>query len=168
MYNTFWSAPGSPTTNPYSLDIVTNIIWFSTGRELPGDPFKVHDFRRDLFDYNIQKSLLVSLLDFAEIFGANPANEYRELDAVDEVKREASNYYLDREFEQAYDTLKVALTELKDLEEVATDLKNRALFWVYVVEWSVTTGVLLVAGFILWTLMVRRALYREVRVTRAT
>ena len=168
VYNTFWGAPGSPTTNPYSLDIVTNIIWFSTGRELPGDPFKVHDFRRDLFDFNIQKSLLVSLLDFAEIFGANPANEYRELDAVDEVKREASNYYLDREFEQAYDTLKIALTELKDLEEVATDLKNRALFWVYVVEWSVTTGVLLVAGFILWTLMVRRALYREVRVTRAT
>jgi hypothetical protein len=167
VYDTFWSAPGSSTTNPYSLDIVANMIWFSTGRELPGDVYKVHDFRRDLFDYNIQKSLLVSLLDFAEIFGANPSSEYRELDSIDDIKREASNYYLDRDFELAYDSLKVALAEIKALEEVATNLKNRALFWVYVVEWSVTTGVFLVAGFILWTLMVRRALYREVRVTRA-
>jgi len=167
VYNNFWSAPGSPTTNPYSLDIIANMIWFSTGREIPGDPFKVHDFRRDLYDYNIQKSLLVSLLDFAEIFGANPAREYRELDLVDDIRREASNYYLDRDFDLAYETLKEAIAELKELEDVATNLKNRALFWVYVVEWSVTTGVLLAAGSILWTLMVKRALYREVKVTRA-
>lgn len=33
-------------------------------------------------------------------------------------------------------------------------------------EGDVTTGILLLSGFVLWTLMVRRTLYREIRATR--
>jgi hypothetical protein len=170
VYDPFWSAPttGSAISNPYSLDIITNIIWFSTGRELPQDPLKVHDLRRDLFDYGIKKSLLTSLLDFAEIFGANPTSEYAAMDEVEDIRREAAQSYLDRDFETAYDLMKEALSELTKLEDSATKLKDRALLWVYVVEWSVTTGVLLVAGVVLWTLMIKRALYREVKATKWT
>lgn len=170
VYDPFWSAPttGSAISNPYSLDIIANIIWFSTGRELPQDPLKVHDLRRDLFDYGIKKSLLTSLLDFAEIFGANPTSEYAAMDEVEDIRREAAQSYLDRDFETAYDLMKEALSELTKLEDSATKLKDRALLWVYVVEWSVTTGVLLVAGVILWTLMIKRALYREVKATKWT
>lgn len=170
VYDPFWSAPttGSAISNPYSLDIIANIIWFSTGRELPQDPLKVHDLRRDLFDYGIKKSLLTSLLDFAEIFGANPTSEYAAMDEVEDIRREAAQSYLDRDFETAYDLMKEALSELTKLEDSATKLKDRALLWVYVVEWSVTTGVLLVAGVVLWTLMIKRALYREVKATKWT
>ncbi len=168
VYDTFWSAPtgGSMTSNPYSLDIVANMIWFSTGRELPHDPLKVHDLRRDLFNFNIQKSLLTSLLDFAETFGADPSKEYARMGNIEDTRREVTNLYLDGEFDAAYEMTKDILDALSDLEEDATKLKDRALFWVYVVEWSVTTGVLMVAGFVLWTLMVRRALYREVSATK--
>ncbi len=166
VYNNFWSQPGSSVTNPYALDIVANIIWFSTGRELPQDPLKVHDFRRLLFDFNIRKSLLTSLLDFAESFGANPTKEYARLGEVEDIKRDASNLYLDMDFDGAYDTAKTSMSELQTLEVQAAKLKDKALFWVYLVEWSVTTGVFLVAGFILWSLMIRRALYHEVSVTK--
>ena len=45
-------------------------------------------------------------------------------------------------------------------------LKQRALFWIYLTEWLAVTAVLLLSGFVLWTLMIRRRLYGEVRSTR--
>ncbi len=167
VYDRFWSPRQSTgQTNPYAPDIIANIVWFSTGRELPNDPFKVHDFRRDLYDFQIKKSLLVSLLEFAESFGANPDREYDNLGEVEDMRSTASDYYLEGDFDAAYNEMELALEQMVELEEQASQLKNKALFWVYVVEWTVTTGVFLVAGFVLWTLMVRRALYHEVGETR--
>ncbi len=57
IYDPFWSAPGSAVSNPYTIDIVANMVWFATGRELPQDPLKVHEYRRLVFDFNIQRSL---------------------------------------------------------------------------------------------------------------
>ncbi len=167
VYDLFWSGlrTGGMNSNPYALDIIANIVWFSTGRELPEDPFKVHDFRRDLYDFGIQQSLITSLIDFAEIFGANPSNEYAELAEVQEIRGQASRFYLQRDFDVAYDTMNTALQELDSLEEKVATLKDRALLWVYVVEWLITTAALLFAGFMVWTLMVRRRLYREVGTT---
>ncbi len=167
VYNAFWSSVYSGgQSNPYALDIIANIVWFSTGRELPADPWKVHDFRRDLFDFRIRKSLLLSLLDFAEGFGANPSREYEHLAQIEASRSKASDFYLDGDFDGAYSEMKYALDRVSEIEAEATELKNRALLWVYVVEWTVTTGVFLLAGFVLWTLMVKRALYREVGQTR--
>ncbi len=41
-------------------------------------------------------------------------------------------------------------------------LKDSSLFWICVLEWLVTTGILMLSGFVVWSLMVRRALYRDV------
>lgn len=166
VYDAFWSPKESSVSNPYSLDIVANVIWFATGRELPEDPIKVHQYRQLVFDYNIRRMLLLSMLDFAEKFGANPAKQYSSLDDVDEVGRNAAELYLDRDYDGAYDVIKEAMGQLMDVDESAAKLKDRALLWVYLVEWSVTTAVFLVAGVVLWTLMVRRALYREVGATK--
>jgi hypothetical protein len=168
VYDPFWSPKESSVSNPYSLDIVANLIWFATGRELPDDPIKVHQYRQLVFDFNIRRMLLLSLLDFAEKFGANPAKQYSRLDGVDEVGRNSAELYLDRDYDGAYDVMKEAMSQLMDLDESAAKLKDRALLWVYLVEWSVTTAVFLVAGVVLWTLMVRRALYREVGATKWT
>lgn len=166
IYDPFWSAPGSAVSNPYTIDIVANMVWFATGRELPQDPLKVHEYRRLVFDFNIQRSLVASLLDFAEKFGANPSNVYSKLAKVDQVKIDGSELYLDADFEGAYQAMIAAMDQLTGVEQEASRLKDRALVWVYLVEWSTTTAVLLVAGAIIWTLMVRRALYREVAVTK--
>ncbi len=168
VYNRFWSTLYSTGQgNPYALDIIANIVWFSTGREIPRDSYKVHDFRRSMYEFQIKKNLLVSLLDFAEKYGANPSDEYDQLDQAESTKTTAANSYLDGDFDMAYDEIQNALSRMAEIEEKAAELKDRALFWIYVVEWIVTTGISLFAGFILWTLMIRRALYREVGQTRA-
>ena len=70
------------------------------------------------------------------------------------------------DFDASYDTMGTALQGLQILEGKATKLKDKALFWIYLIEWMVTTGIFLFSGFMLWSLMVRRSLYREVKTTK--
>ncbi len=159
----FWS---SPAGNPYALDIIINVIWWSTGRDLPQDPLMVHDYRGLVFTYTIRRSLLTSLLDFAEIFGADSSKIYAKTGEAEEHRNRGAQEYLDRDFVAAYNTMKTAMAELERLEDDAMKLKDKAMLWVYVVQWLATTGVFLVATVLLWSLMVRRSLYREVSSTR--
>ena len=126
----------------------------------------VHDYRSLVSDYTIQKSLLTSLLDFAEIFGADSSGIYTKVSQTEEYRSEAAQEYLDRDFATAHDTMQEAMSSLKALDEDAMKLKDRALFWVYVVQWLATTGVFMIAIIVLWSLMVRRSLYREVKTTK--
>jgi hypothetical protein len=164
----FWSAPetGSSLSNPYGVDIIVNLIWWSTGKGLPQDPLKVHEYRRLVFDYGIQRSLLVSLLEFAEVFGADSSGIYAESNAIDEERRRSGDQYLDRDFEGALDVIKAAFGDLIELQSKAMRLKGRALFWVYLAEWLATMGTLMISGVVLWSLMVRKAVYREIPSTK--
>jgi len=45
-------------------------------------------------------------------------------------------------------------------------LKDQAMLWIYLIEWSVVTATFALGGIVLWSLMVRRKLYREVQETR--
>ncbi len=161
--NRFWS-----TENPYARDVLANIVWFSTGRDLPEDPMKVHKFRQELYEFDIQQGLLLSLLEFAESFGANPSDEYEELGKIRSLRTETTMSYLDRDFDAAYESLDQVIGTLMELQDRATELKNEALLYVYLVEWLAIMGVSLAAGFLLWTIMIRRALYRQVKTTRRT
>ncbi len=53
---------------------------------------------------------------------------------------------------------------------LATDLalkaKDEAMLWVYVIEWLTVSGTAMITGSVLWTLMIRKAAYRPVAVTR--
>ncbi len=161
--DSFWS---SPAGNPFALDIVTNVIWWSTGRDLPQDPLMVHDYRSLVFTYAIQRSLLTSLLDFAEIFGADSSGIYAKSKQTEQYRSRAAREYLDRDFVAAHDTMKTAMAGLENLEVDAMKLKDDVLFWVYVVQWLATTGVFLAAAVVLWSLMVKRSLYREASSTK--
>jgi len=45
-------------------------------------------------------------------------------------------------------------------------LKDMALMWVYVSEWAAVLGTSLLAGYVVFTLMLRRAMYRQAGMTR--
>jgi hypothetical protein len=45
-------------------------------------------------------------------------------------------------------------------------IRERALLWVYITEWFVVTGTMIICGSVIWALMIRRRLYKEVAVTR--
>ncbi len=164
-HHEFWN-PRQSKPNPYAVDITVNIIWFSTGRKLPEDPLKVHAFRSDASRLNVEKMLLEGILDFAESFGADSSGVYEKMDRVEDMAKEAKQFYLNRDFELAYEIMEEAKEEMRVLQEDAAKLKENALTWVYMVEWLVTTGAFLISGFVLWTLMVRRSLYREIGETR--
>ncbi len=59
-----------------------------------------------------------------------------------------------------------AQSMIGEITAEAVRLKDQALFWVYVIEWLAVTSASMVAAFTLWTLMVRRGLYRSVATTR--
>ena len=62
--------------------------------------------------------------------------------------------------------MRAAISALGELQLKAMLLKDRALMWIYLVEWLTVLGTLLLCGFLLWGLMVKRRLYREAGATR--
>jgi hypothetical protein len=70
------------------------------------------------------------------------------------------------EVRRAIGELKSAMEILDEASEKAYKLKDEALLWVYVTEWLVVASTGMICGFILWTVMVRRSLYREIDQTK--
>jgi hypothetical protein len=104
-------------------------------------------------------------VDFVESFGANPRRILLVVQQCDDAQRNASDLYLRQEFNQALVEAESALDLMSRAEEVAEQVKDDALLWVYVSEWLAITATSLVCGVLVWALMLRRRLYREVGMT---
>jgi len=150
----------------YYLDYGSNLMIYLNRRRVPQDIDLVHAVRARMYELGIRRSLLVSLLEFCDSFGANTATITAKIDEVDELAKEARPAYFQLRFEETLETYKGALQMLQDIEKDAIELKNRTLLWVYVIEWLSITGTGMICGFLLWSLMIRRRLYREVRTTK--
>ena len=162
VYDRFWRGD----ENPFSLDIVANIIWHASGRDLPEDAMMMHLLRGRLLNFGLVKSTLLSVLDFAEKFGANTNEIYRRLNGIEEGKRAADQAYLEGEFESATTMMDELIDQIGGLDEEAVRLKDRALAWVHITEWLVVSATMMICGVVLWLVMVRRSLYREVEATQ--
>jgi len=127
---------------------------------------QLHRLRRLYFDYNVERSLLTGLLDFIDGFGANTQGVHAQMDEVDRLKQSSFDRYRAYDFADATEIMESAMSRFADLRDDAMDLKDRALLWVYLTEWVAISGTFLACGFVLWSLMVRRRLYREVTTTR--
>ncbi len=150
----------------YYLDYGSNLMIYLNRRPVPQDIDLVHAVRARMYELGIRRSLLVSLLEFCDSFGANTATIIGKIDGVDELASEARPAYLQLRFEETLEAYERALEMLQDIEKDAVELKNRTLLWVYVIEWLSITGTAMICGFALWSLMIRRSLYREVRTTK--
>jgi len=153
--------------NQYNMDIFLNILLYSTGRRLPDDILLIHDLRNRYWKYNQEKLLLMSLLEFVDRFGGNTRSIENEIGAVDQEKETSFDQYRRQEFSEALDTIDAAIKRILETANNAMKLKDRALMWVYVTEWSAVTGTLAVSGLVVYSLLVKRRLYKEVRVTRS-
>ncbi len=153
--------------NLYSPDVLANIITYSSGLELPEDVLVPITFRRELFAYQSAKSLFVSTLEFVEKFGANTGVLYGELlDLESGAASRAKSLYLGSEYDGALSEIRLANSRAEELIVMALKARERALFWVFLIEWFAVSGVSIMSGYVLWTLMIRRRVYREVRSTR--
>jgi len=157
----------SMTKWKYNYDFCANLVIYLADRPVPQDLELVRAARSKIFEFSTRRIVLLSLLEFCESFGANTARLYHRLEDADRLAKSAVPEYVKLHFEQVLETYKKANAMMDRLEQDAVELKKRALFWVYLIEWLSVTATSLLGGAALWWLMVRRRLYREVGTTRA-
>lgn len=152
--------------NPYGLDMIMNMVLYSAGRNLPEDVEMLHDIRSRMMEFRSGELLVLAVVEFAESFGANMNLVLGELGAIMEKRRKADGLYLEQEYLQARAGYLDAIADLERLTQHAIGVKDRAMLWVYLFQWFTVSGTSMLAGLLLWSLMVRRRLYRGVDTTR--
>lgn len=159
---------GAASPNPYAGDIFLNIVYWSVGKEPIIDIAIVHNVRVAYGTYLVEKSVVLALIEFVDNFGANVASLEEDLATISEGRAIVREMYFEQRYDEATAYLDQMLALMRAVDDQAVALKERAFLWIYLVEWLTVTATMMVVGFIVWTLMVKRRLYREVRVTRAS
>jgi uncharacterized membrane protein len=151
---------------PYYPDFALNLMSYITGNAVPQDLEAAHRARVLMQDHRGLLETLHSVIDFVAKFGANIARAEELLIEIDEAQKAGKNAYMEGDMETAITQLGRAMDELLGASEDIWRLKDEALFWVYVTEWLVVAATGMLCGFVLWTIMIRRRLYREISSTR--
>ncbi len=154
--------------NPYGPDAYWGMLMHSTGRKLPEDVIMVHELRIHFHQYAEQKGFIYSIINFVDRFGANTGPLVQQIADMDGKWKESRELYLDQDYQNSFPIITSILDDISLLRGEALKTKDRALLWIYIIEWLTVSGTFLVAAFSLWTLMVRRRLYRGVVTTRLT
>ncbi len=147
-------------------DFLIYLTYLAADKEIPADLYRAHRIREEINTHIAKASMLISLLEFVEGFGASTLALYQDLERIEEVEKWAEQLYVEDDYDGAAAVFEEVHEMWTEVNVEAARLKRQSLFWVYVIEWTLTTGVLIISGFLLWTLMVRRRLYREARTTR--
>jgi len=150
----------------YYIDFTVYSIYYALGRSIPRDLQLVHAIRSRMLSTRARRDILFSLFNIVEAVGGNVIQLERRIEGVERLRSEVDLQYLAQDYEACMETLTQVEAELRDIEQEAVKEKARALFWIWVVEWIVVTSTLMVAGTVLWSLMISRRLYQEVGVTR--
>ncbi len=150
----------------WHYDVLVNMIYWPARAPIPADLALVHRVRRLLSELHYSKLLVLSVVDFAEKVGANLGQIERQMMGLDSARRQTERLYIQNRMEECYDLSLRLKSDYGQLIDGAMRAKDRALLWIFVVEWLVTFAALMLAGVVLWVLMVRRGLYREVGQTR--
>jgi len=151
----------------YYADYIVNMNYLISGVDIPQNPELMHRIRTRFTDYATKRALAVSLMEFVESFGAKIAPAEEDLEEIAKTEKAAEEYYIEQDYDQTLSTLDQIDKDFDVLSKKLVELKDRALFWIYVVEWLAVSGTAVLCGVLLWTLMVRRRLYREVEITRS-
>jgi len=151
----------------YLPDLIFNELFFTAKVAPPEDLAMVHTIRVDLIQIAQRRESAVALLDFVDRFGANTARLERMLGDLDGVVKQAEKDYILSRYAEAQEALQRATEGYARFSDSAVDLKNRAMIWIYVIEWITVAATLMICLEAVWILMVRRRLYRAVHVTRA-
>lgn len=152
--------------NKYSSEIMMNMIFWLSDTPLIDDIEVYHRMKSSFSEFRRRIGNLISLKEFIARFGANTQAIDREIMDLEEIYGEASEHYLDHDFVESAEVINRGLNLFSEAEDVARKEKEKALMWVYAIEWLVSSSALFISGFVLWTLMVRRRLYKDVRTTK--
>lgn len=150
----------------YYMDYVDGYLYFAAGVDVPQDLSLVHGIRSNLKQYKISKAMMFSLLDFVDKMGANTGRLEQRISEIDGIIADAEAAYVHQDYDESLADTKEALDSLDALDREAMELKDRTMLWTYIIEWFSVGGVSGLVGWLVYELMVRRRLYREVESTR--
>lgn len=150
----------------YYPDFVGNLAYFVAGLLPPSDLELLHSVRKRFIDCSYEKEVVVSTIGFIAKYGADTTKVDEKLLEAEEVMADARRSYVDLDLEQSKERADRVFDMLEEAYKLSIDAKKTALYWIFITEWLVVTAAGLGCGFVVWTLMVRRMLYREVGVTR--
>lgn len=164
----FWSSyERGWSDNDYGKDMWLNMMYLGSGRELVTDVALVHSARATFTAYKRGVENLISLMEFIGRFGANTDSMMDDIEALDESVDWAREAYVMQRYAESRELMEEVIDELGTISEKGVKLRREALYWVYAVEWLTVTGVSLVSGLVLYSLLVRRVLYAETGTTRS-
>jgi hypothetical protein len=152
--------------NPYSLDVATNMIFHAMEWPLIRDLEGRREARRLFTSFQTQKSIVLSMMEWAESFGARVAILADRLDELEGEMGDAIHHYLEQDYPAAISNLEDISRVAAMVSREAVRIKNEALFWVYLSEWLAVSATGIVAGILVWSLMIRRKAYRVAGSTR--
>ncbi len=151
---------------PYYPDFALNLASYVTGNRVPQDVELAHRARTLMNDYRSLLETMESVIEFVSKFGANLAPAEKMLADIADEEKAGKAAYMEADLETSVQHLQKALNDLVAASDRIWKLKDEALFWVYVTEWLVVASTGMICGVVIWTVMVRRRLYREAQVTR--
>lgn len=150
----------------YYKDYFVNHVYLAGGVPVPEDLELVHMIREQLETFRDHRALIIGMIDFIDKFNANTRPVEQMLADMNPMREEAKRLYIEQSYEDSSAVLKEAMSRFDEINAEAVKLKEQALLWIYIIEWSVVSATFLITGIIIWALMVRRKLYREVKITR--
>ncbi len=150
----------------YFIDFVLNSVYYAANVPIPEDPELAHSLRAAFTQFFEQKTLMLSLLDFIDRFGANTNPLHKMIDDLEAKNKEAGRLYMQGDYAGSWESVREALDGLAKISNESAKLRRKALFWVFVTEYLAVSGTSMACGVVLWTVMVRRRYYREVKTTR--
>jgi hypothetical protein len=152
----------------YYIDWQVDLHLFLASQPIPPNPEIIHSLRKNLWDFRIKRGLLDSMIEFASSWGGNPQAVWGMLSGLNNGLREVETKYLEQDFNAAMTLVGNLWVELEEVDRAALELKNQTLIWVYLTEWLALTGTAMITGAMIWGLMVKRRLYKEVGTTTLT
>ena len=152
--------------NLYVVDMVTNLLFHSFGMPLIDDIHTRREARRVLYHFQAQKLLVLHMMEWADAFGANIIPLNNKLKELEGEVGKAMALYVNQEYDATISFMESMSADIIGITGEAVRLKNEAMAWIYLIEYLVVTSTSLMAGFVLWSLMVQRSRYRTVDTTK--
>ena len=150
----------------YWGDYAINMCLFLAGQKLPDDIETVYAVRHRLRETEEALNMLYNMVDIVEKFGGSTVGLNKMIVDIQAQKKKALQFYVQAKMEDALAAFSKTLKMCDDTMDQAIKARNEAAFWIFFTEWCVVTGTSLFVGAMIWILMVKRRLYKEVAVTR--
>ena len=150
----------------FYADLTVYSVYYSCGKEVPQDLALMHAIRTEMIAYTSEKDALISFIAFVEKVGANVVRLEEKIKDAETRRLEADEHYILQEYEDCDSMLKEARVILTAIEAETVEVKNGAFLWIWAIEWMAVTSTLMITGSLLWALMIKRRLYRDVGTTR--